>query len=142
GRCYSIYSYVNSYNNTGVVNIYTGLNSKYSIEVLKLIIEELHKFFKDNISKEQIIKGKEGLKGSYILGLESTSSRMFSNGRSVLFLNRINKPEDIIKKIDKIDRESINRVKENIFNKGMVNSAFVGEDMDMETVNDLMNNIL
>ena len=67
---------------------------------------------------------------------------MFSNGRSVLFLNRINKPEDIIKKIDKIDRESINRVKENIFNKGMVNSAFVGEDMDMETVNDLMNNLL
>lgn len=142
GRCYSIYSYVNSYNNTGVVNIYTGLNSKYSIEVLKLIIDELHKFSKDNISKEQIIKGKEGLKGSYILGLESTSSRMFSNGRSVLFLNRINKPEDIIKKIDKIDRESINRVKENIFNKGMVNSAFVGEDMDMETVNDLMNNLL
>ncbi|RXM73846.1 insulinase family protein [Clostridium tetani] len=138
GRCYSIYSYVNSYNNTGIVNIYTGLNSKYSIEVLKLIVEEVHKFSKYCICQEQIIQGKEGLKGSYILGLESTSSRMFSNARSVLFLNRINKPEDIIKKIDKIDMESIHRVKENTFEKGIINSAFVGENIDIETVNNMM----
>ena len=138
GRCYSIYSYVNSYNNTGILNIYTGLNPKYSIEVLKLIIEEADNFYNSYISKEQIIKGKEGLKGSYILGLESTSSRMFSNGRSVLFLNRINRPEDIIKKIDNIDSESIHRVKENTFKKGIINSAFVGEHMDIDTVKNMM----
>lgn len=138
GRCYSIYSYVNSYNNTGILNIYTGLNPKYSIEVLKLIMEEVDNFYNSYISKEQIIKGKEGLKGSYILGLESTSSRMFSNGRSVLFLNRINRPEDIIKKIDNIDSESIHRIKENTFKKGIINSAFVGEYIDIETVKNMM----
>lgn len=138
GRCYSIYSYANGYNNTGIINIYTGLNPKYSIEVLKLIMEEVYKFSKSYISKEQIIKGKEGLKGSYILGLEGTSSRMFSNGRSLLLLNKINKPEDIIKEIDKIDSESIHRVKKNTFKKGIINSAFVGKNIDIDIVQNIM----
>ncbi|MBC2398928.1 M16 family metallopeptidase [Clostridium tetanomorphum] len=138
GRCYSIYSYLSSFNNTGVVSIYTGLNSKYAIEVIQLIQDELIKFSKSNISYERILKGKEQLKGNYILGLESTSSRMFSNGRSVLFLNRINKPEDTIKKIDNINEEKIKKAMDNTFKKGIINSAYVGEQIDLNLVKILM----
>lgn len=132
GRCYSIYSYLSSFNNTGVVTIYTGLNSKYAVEVVKLIKEEVEKFSNIDISKERLLKGKEQLKGSYILGLESTSSRMFNNGKSVLFLNKINKPEDIIKKIDDVDNDKIKKVMDSTFKKGIMNSAYVGEECDLE----------
>lgn len=134
GRCYSIYSYLTSFSNTGVVSIYTGLNPKYSLEVVELIKEEIIKFSKSKISKERLIKSKEQMKGNYILGLESTSSRMFNNGKSVLFLDKINKPEDIIKKIDSIDMEKIQRVMEYTFKNGILNSAYVGDKLDLNEV--------
>lgn len=138
GRCYSIYSYVSALNNTGVITIYTGLNSKYSIEVLELIKTELEKFIKTDFSKEKIFKGKEQLKGSYILGLESTSSRMFNNGKSVLLLDKINKPEDIIKKIDAIDEDKIKEVMDLTFKKGIMNSAYVGQDVDLSKIDTII----
>ena len=49
GRCYSIYSYLSSFNNTGVVTIYTGLNPKYAVEVINLIKEEIIKFSNSTI---------------------------------------------------------------------------------------------
>ncbi|HEY5560143.1 MAG TPA: pitrilysin family protein [Clostridiaceae bacterium] len=131
GLCYSIYSYISSFKNTGVVNIYTSLNPLYIKDAMELIYNEVVKFSKDNISIERINKTKEQIKGNYILGLESTSSRMFSNGKSVLFQNFINTPDILIGKVNKIDKTSIARVIEKTFSLGILNSAFVGEKFDM-----------
>lgn len=138
GMCYSIYSYLSTFKNTGVVSIYTGLNPLYSNEVVLLIKEEVDKFINMSISPEKLYKAKEQLKGNYLLGLESTSSRMFSNGKSALFLNLINTSEDIIKKIDKIDMKCISDIKEMTFAKGIKSSAFVGESVDIEGVKNIL----
>lgn len=134
GLCYSIYSYLTSYNNTGILSIYAGLNPKYAAEVVKLIKEELYKFANTDITEEKIVKMKEQLKGNFILGLESTSSRMFSNGKSYLFFNKINSPDDVLKKIDKINKDSVRNALEKTFSQGIVNSAFVGPDMDINSM--------
>ncbi len=131
GVCYSIYSYLSSFKNTGVINIYTSLNPKYSSETIALIKDEIYKFSKHEITNEKLIKLKEQLKGNYILGLESTSSRMFSNGKSVLFLNKINKPQDIINKIDAVSKHTLYSLLERTFSKGILNSAYVGQDIDL-----------
>lgn len=131
GVCYTIYSYISSFKNTGVISVYTGLNPKYSSEVVELIKDELHKFSSFDITNEKLIKLKEQLKGNYILGLESTSSRMFSNGKSVLFLNKVNKPQDIINKIDAVNKDKLYSLLEETFSKGIQNSAYVGQDIDL-----------
>jgi predicted Zn-dependent peptidase len=132
GLCYSIYSYISSFNNTGIISIYTSLNPRYAPEVLELIKDEINKFIFAGISPEKLKKAKEQLKGSYVLGLESTSSRMFNNGKSVLLLNRINTPEDIIRKIDNINEEKLSDVLKKTFSNGIQNSAFVGEPANLE----------
>ncbi len=138
GFCYSIYSYISALNNTGVVNIYTSLNPKYAADVVCTIKEEMRKFTKTRVSLEKLNKAKEQLKGNYILGLESTSSRMFSNGKSVLFLNRINTPKDIIEKINRINEEKIDYVMKKTFENGIVNSAFVGEKVDLPLLTNII----
>lgn len=138
GLCYSVYSYISSFKNTGVISIYTGLNPKYSKEVIELISKEIHEFSKCDISNEKISTLKEQLKGNYILGLESTSSRMFSNGKSVLFLNRINRPMDIINKIDNINRENLYDIMERTFSKGIQNSAYVGQNIDLQKITNII----
>jgi predicted Zn-dependent peptidase len=131
GVCYSIYSYISSFKNTGVISVYTSLNSKYSSEVVEHIKDELHKFSSFDITNEKLIKLKEQLKGNYILGLESTSSRMFSNGKSVLLLNKVNKPQDIINKIDGVSKDTLYNLLGKTFSKGIQNSAYVGQDIDL-----------
>ena len=59
---------------------------------------------------------------------------MFNNGKSVLFLNRINKPGDIIKKIDNIDNDKIKKVMDITFKQGIINSAYVGQDIDLDLI--------
>lgn len=127
GVCYSIYMYMSSHINNGLVNVYAGLNPKYLNEAIEAIKEDIYIFSKNGISNEKLIKSKEQLKGNYILGLESTSSRMFSNGKSVLFLNKINSPQDIIEKIDNINMTSIDKVMNKIFKNGIINGAFIGK---------------
>lgn len=138
GMCYTIYSYISSFNNTGSINIYTGLNASYATEALKLIVNEVKNFVKNGISDERLEKSKEQIKGNLILGLESTSSRMFSNGKAVLFLNRINKPEEIIRKIDNINQSKLMEVMGQTFAKGILNSAFVGNKIEFEKYNEIL----
>lgn len=138
GLCYSIYSYISSFRNTGVVSIYTSLNPQYAADALYMIKDEMDKFIKNGISDEKLLKAKEQLKGSYILGLESTSSRMFNNGKSALFLNRINKPTDIIEKINNINKDKLNEVMQKTFVKGITNAAFVGEEIDLEVLKNVI----
>ncbi|MCB2288346.1 insulinase family protein [Clostridium sp. CS001] len=131
GVCYSIYSYVSALKNTGIVSIYAGLSPQYAKVAINAIEEEVSNFAKNGIDNERLIKAKEQLKGSYILGLESTSSRMFSNGRSVMFTDKINTPEDVLQKINAIDKFKINDVMEKTFKKGIINSAYVGKEKEI-----------
>lgn len=138
GLCYSIYSYISTFNKTGLISIYTGLNTGYAKDALGLIKSELDQFIVRGISTEKLMKAKEQIKGSYILGLESTSSRMFSNGKAVLFLNKVNDPQEIMRKIDKIDQDSISRVMERTFKKGILNAAFVGDNVDTNSYDNII----
>lgn len=137
GLCYSIYAYSSSMINTGIVSIYSALNPNVAGEAIEAIKNSLEKFSQYGLSDERLRIAKEQLKGSYMLGLESTSSKMFSNGRSALFLNKINTPENILNKIDNIDKKMINRVLHDNFNKGIMNCAFVGSSC--EEVNKAIN---
>lgn len=138
GLCYNIYSFVSPFNNTGTVNIYTGVSQNTVYDAIEAIQEELEEFCKRGIRENELYIAKEQLKGNYILGLESTSSRMFSNGKTYMMLNKINKQEDIINKIDSISLEKIENVMNSTFRKGIVNSAFVGNNLDMKKIKNML----
>ncbi|MCB2292097.1 insulinase family protein [Clostridium algoriphilum] len=131
GVCYSIYCYISAFKNTGIVSIYAGLSPTNAEVAIKAIKEEVRKFATIGIDNDRLFKAKEQLKGSYILGLESTSSRMFSNGRSVMFMNKINTPEDVIRKINDIDMSKVNAVMDKTFKRGIINSTYVGKENEM-----------
>lgn len=127
GIAYSIYSYPSSYKNIGVFSIYVGLSPQYVGEAIKLIKEEIEHIKLNSISEKQLQKSKEQLKGNYILGLESTSNRMFGMGKSELLINKIYEPKEILEKIDIIDINDVNRVIAKTFGKGIISAAMVGK---------------
>lgn len=135
GLCYSIYSYPQPFKNAGIVNIYVGLSKEYADKALKVIKKEIENFVQNGITEEELKINKEKIKANYILGLESTSSKMFANAKSLLFRNKIRTEEDVIKKVDNISKEDIDYVLKNCFGKGIINTAYVGPDIDVDYLN-------
>lgn len=127
GLVYAIDSHMTNYNDTGVFTIYAGLNSENLIKSIRLIDEEIRIIKKNLITKDELTKSKEQLKGNYILGMESTFNRMIEIGKSILQLNRIETPEEVIEKIDSVNMEDIERVVNHVFKIDSYNIAYVGE---------------
>ena len=137
GLCYNIYSYPQSFQGVGTLEIYAGLGKGYGEKAIVAIQEELEKFKTFEITDDLLNINKEKIKGNYILGLESTSSKMFANARSLIFKNKITTEEDVIKKIDGINKEDIKFILEECFGGGIINTSFVGPNIDTDKLNSL-----
>lgn len=138
GYCYTIYSYPQTYQGSGMINIYTGLGKNYSEKALEVILKEIDKFSRTNISQEVLDINKEKIKANYILGLESTSSRMFGNAKSVLFKNKISTQEEVIKKVDRISLDDTEYVLNECFKNGVVNASYVGNNVDYNALDNIL----
>lgn len=134
GLVYSIYSYPSAYKNAGLYTIYAGMNPDNLSSVLELVNTEIKLLVKRGIKASDLEKSKEQLKGNYILGLESTSSRMNTMGKSELMLNHIDTPEEVLAKINAITMESIDEIIDNIFSGKKIGISIVG---DIKQVPDL-----
>lgn len=137
GLVYSIYSFPTAYNDAGLFTIYAGMKPENLGIVLKLIHEEIQLINKRGITPQELEKSKEQLKGSYVLGLESTGSRMNSIGKSELLLGYVNTPEEIIKKIENITMDCVMYNISRIFNldrKGMSIVGAIKNDLSPRTI--------
>lgn len=138
GLVYSIYSYPTNYFDTGVFTIYAGMNSNEVETVMALIKDELELLKTESVSDEEFLTAKEQLKGNYILGLESTSSRMINYGRSYLLEGSIKTQEEILEKIDKISKKDIENIIEDIFS----NPVSISYVSDYEKTDEIHNRII
>lgn len=139
GLVYSIYSYPSIYKDGGLLTIYGGMNPQQLEEVALLIEEELKELRKNGLSKEELFKAKEQLKGNYILGLESTSSRMTSIGKSELLLGRIHSPKEVIDKIDAIKITEISKVIEEVINLDQLTVATLSKQEQGDIIDKVFN---
>ncbi|QUH20785.1 M16 family metallopeptidase [Alkaliphilus sp. B6464] len=137
GLAYSIYSYPSIYKNGGSLVIYAGTNPNQVEEVTKIIYNEIKDIISNSLSEDEINKSKEQLKGNYILGLESTSSRMTSIGKSELLRNRIYSQKEIIDKIDSVNSADIQRVIQRIFRLDEVTITTVSKDNILKTIRNI-----
>ena len=132
GLCYSVYSYIQAFQETGLISIYIGLSKEYASKALQVIRREIENLVENGITEEQLKINKEKIKANYILGLESTSSKMFANAKSLLLRKNIRTEEEVIEKIDKISKNDIDYVINKCFKDGVINTAYVGSDIDKD----------
>lgn len=126
GLVYSVYSYPTVYNDAGLFTIYAGMKPENLNEVANLIYDEVRLILSKGITKQELDKSKEQLKGNYILGLESTSSRMSSIGKSELLLGYVKTPDEILNLIESITMEDIEQIIHSVFNLNRKGISIVG----------------
>ena len=76
GLVYAIHSGVQAYLDTGVLYLYAATDPGNFAKVLKSVLKELRDLKKNGITPDELTRAKDHLKGSLMLSLESTSSRM------------------------------------------------------------------
>ncbi len=126
GLVYSIYSFVSNYSNTGIFSIYAGMSYNCAEDALRTILKEMVSMKKGNITLKEFNRSKQQIKGNYILGLESTSSRMSAIGRRELLYNEIQYPEEVIEKINNVKLEDVLEVANELFDINNLSVTFTG----------------
>jgi predicted Zn-dependent peptidase len=115
GLAYSVFSYHTAYQDSGMVTIYGGTGAKQLNTLFETIQETLEKLKQDGITEKELQNTKEQLKGSLMLSLESTNSRMSRNGKNELLLKRHRSLDEIIEQIDQVTEQSVNTMGNAIF---------------------------
>ncbi|WP_084818856.1 pitrilysin family protein [Tepidibacillus sp. HK-1] len=116
GLAYSVFSYHSSYQDGGLFTIYAGTAPNQVNEVINIIQDILFSIQQKGIDEKEIIKGKEQLKGSLMLSLESTNSRMNRLGKNELLLGKHPSLDEIIDRINQVNQQSIEKVIKQVFN--------------------------
>lgn len=127
GMAYSVYTYASSYRGAGSFNLYAGTNPENGETVIREIQEQLSLFLRDGLTDKEFKSAKAQLRGSYVLGLESSSGRMQSLGRSVLLFDKTRTPEETIAKIDAVTIDSVMDIANRVLNASP-SAAIVGRD--------------
>jgi predicted Zn-dependent peptidase len=123
---YSIYSYVTSYRDTGLVTVYAGTDPSNALEVVRLVMKEIRKIKDEGITAAEESRVKNQIKGSLVLSLESSNSHMSRIARQEIYFGKYLSMDEIIKGVEKVTREKIQSLAQQLFTKENISLAVLG----------------
>ncbi len=131
GICYYVRSGKNSYVTHGNFVISAGVSNTRVNEAIVGILEEVKKISLEIIPEIELRKAKDYLTGTMFLGLESSDSLAdFYGFQELLHDKKIQTPDDLVKKIEKITAKEIQKVAKEILKNEGLNLAMVGPFKD------------
>ncbi len=114
GLVYSVFSFHSAYNDDGQFGIYAGTGPEDLPELIPVVCDEVQKIC-ENLSDEEVARAKTQMKSGLIMGRESMMSRADQQAKFLLFRNTVIDVEDLTKKIEAIDKQTIQSVAKRIF---------------------------
>jgi predicted Zn-dependent peptidase len=135
---YSVYSYLPTYIDTGLVVVYAGTNEGSFKEVIELILEEFNRIKKEPFKNGELETAKEQLKGNLLLSLESSDNLMTRLARNEIYFQTYLPVGMILKGIDEVKEETVQHLANDIFNERFfcltVLGPMDGNDLDKVTL--------
>jgi len=117
GLAYSVYSYLPTYIDTGLVVVYAATNEGSFQEVFELILKEFNTLKKDPLKNEELETAKEQLKGNLLLSLESSDNLMTRLAKNEIYFQDYLPVGRILKGIDEVKEETVQHLATDIFNE-------------------------
>jgi len=132
GLAYSVFSSLNSFQDTGLVSFYAGTSPGSIRDTIRLIFKELRTMQGEKVTEEELQRAKDQLKGNLMLGLESTANRMSKLARQEIYFGRNFSLNEIIFQIEKVSREDILALAGLLFHTDKFSLAVLGEAEKLE----------
>ena len=126
GLAYAVSSGLTAYRDTGNLTVYAGCDTSAVPEVIELVAAELRAMKETEVPVDELQRAKDHLKGSVVLGLESTTSRMSQLARSEMTFGRQIELSETLNAIDAVTSEDVQRVATDFFRQGGLAGTIVG----------------
>jgi predicted Zn-dependent peptidase len=110
GLAYAVFSGISTYTDAGMLTVYAGCANERVPEVVDLSLAELRQMRDEPVPDAELRRAKDHLKGSLMLNLESTSSRMSHLARQYMAFGRHFTLDELLSAIERVSVEDVQRV--------------------------------
>jgi predicted Zn-dependent peptidase len=126
GLAYAVFSELNPYSDTGCLSVYAGTSLESAKQVVESVLREFTDLKQQNAPAEELRRAKDHLKGSLMLSLESTSSRMSNLARQEMHFKRFFTLDELAESIEQVTADDVQRVAQTFFDQKNVALTVLG----------------
>ena len=132
GLAYSVHSWVERYPDTGYLAVQAGVEHGKLEKTVQTILAEFKKIKKTNVSKQELEKAKNYIKGTLTLSLETSDEIAGHAATSMINLGRVRSLDEILKGVDAVSAADVARVARDLLRTDKLNLAIIGPHVDKE----------
>jgi predicted Zn-dependent peptidase len=126
GLAYAVFSELNPYRDTGCLSIYAGTSIESARKVVESITNEFRELKGKCVSDEELRRAKDHLKGSLMLSLESTASRMSNLARQEMYFSRFFTLDELVESIESVTADDVQRIAQTFFDPKQIALTVLG----------------
>ena len=126
GLAYSVFSGLSAYRDAGNITIYAGCANEAVGEVIDLCVDELKAIKREPVADSELRRAKDHLKGSLMLSLENTASRMSHLARQEIYFDRHFGLDETLAGVEAVTVHDVQRVASDLFSNGSLAATIVG----------------
>ena len=126
GLVYAVFSGLSTFRDVGCLGVYAGTGTANARTVVELIMEEFRRLKSAPPGSEELQRAKDYLKGSMLLGLESTPSRMSNLARQEMYFGRHISLDEVARRVDAVTAEDVVAVAQELFSTDQIALTILG----------------
>ncbi|OFW09597.1 MAG: hypothetical protein A3H96_06710 [Acidobacteria bacterium RIFCSPLOWO2_02_FULL_67_36] len=126
GLAYAVFSGLSAYRDAGNITIYAGCANDAVAQVIDLCVEELRGLKLAPVPESELRRAKDHLKGSLMLSLENTASRMSHLARQEIYFDRHFGLDETLSGVERVTEEDVQRVARDLFSNGSLAATVLG----------------
>ncbi|MCX6590024.1 MAG: pitrilysin family protein [Acidobacteria bacterium] len=138
GLAYAVFSELNLFRDTGCLAVYAGTSKENTTKLVKSVLQEFRRLKEEMVPADELRRAKDHLKGSLMLSLESTSSRMANLARQEMYFGRFISMDELREAIEQVPAEEVQSLAQHFFDSKGLSMTVLGQPegpaLDRETL--------
>jgi predicted Zn-dependent peptidase len=138
GLAYYVYGTNNSYTDAGSLYAQAGVDINRIDEAVTTIVDQLKRLVHEPVPEDELEKAKNFTKGRFVLQLENPQGLILFGLRREVLEGHVTEPDEVLKEIDAVTGDDLQRVAQDVIGGGALNLALIGPFEDAERFEKLL----
>ncbi|RMD46754.1 MAG: insulinase family protein [Alphaproteobacteria bacterium] len=127
GLCYSVFSQMSAWSDSGLITVYAGTSAEDLPELLTLTLDEIRRAASD-LTEAEIARARAQMRSGVVMGLESATGRAERLARHLAVWGRVIPVEEMLDRIDAVDVAAARAAAERLCSAGRMAYALCGPE--------------
>lgn len=138
GLAYAVFSDVSLYHDAGLLTVYAATSRQHTEKLIRTIAREFRRLKSEPLPAEELRRVKDNLRGSLLLGLESSGSRMSHLARQELYFGRFATNEELLAAMEAVTAEEVQALAQEFFQTDQIAATLAGDTRGFALTRDLL----